>query len=134
MILFGEQGNLLLGLTRYCIQVLAYTNLVRQALPTLLNDGGDMQEIERIATPGQLQMLYDIRLNILIADPTTGRPLHGAVRVLQRVRRSHRIRRMVLADLERRAGCQPLVNAMETAMQAHGIEHLLPVCHVPIRG
>lgn len=109
------------------VQVIAYTDLVRRALPTLLKRG-DMLDIERIATPGQLQMLYDIRLNIVLAEPSTGGPLRNAVKMLQRVRRYHRIRHLVLADLERRAGYQPLVWVMEQAMQSHGIEHLLPVC------
>eukprot|EP00892_Ulva_mutabilis_P006693 jgi/Ulvmu1/4396/UM002_0121.1 len=88
--------------------VIAYTDLVRRALPTLLEDGGDMLDIERIATPGQVQLLYDIRLNVQLADPSTRAPLHRAVRILQRMRRHHLVRRLVLANLERRAGYQPL--------------------------
>lgn len=113
--------------TSSALQVIAYTDLVRRALPTLLNDGGDMLDIERIATPGQVQMLYNIRLNIQLANPSTGGPLRSAVRMLQRMRRHHRVRHLVLADLERRAGYQPLVYAMEQAMQTHGIDSLMPV-------
>lgn len=115
------------GATGQMVQVIAYTDLVRRALPTLLKDGGDMLDFERIAPPGQVQMLYDIRLNIQLANPITRGPLHSAVRMLQRMRRHHRVRRLVLADLERRAGYEPLVCAMEQAMQSHGIDHLMPV-------
>ena len=87
-----------------------------------------MLDIEKIATRGQVQMLYDIRLNIQLADPLTGGPLRSAVRIMQRIRRYHRIRHLVLADLERRAGYHPLVWVMEQAMQSHGIEHFLSVC------
>jgi hypothetical protein len=125
------------------LQVLSYAQVVLQAIPIMLGEASEwppgrteQQKLDTVlsldalahaadAPHGHLQMLYDLNLRIALADTEQCRLWTNACCRIQRAWRWNRFRLKVMADLDHPACTQPLVLAMESALQIHGIEHLL---------
>ena len=112
-----------------CFQVKDWVKAVHRGIALMVQSNQEMSpvELEQKFTSIQLQTLYDIKLYTRLADQTTRTRLELVVRNLQCVAKRRHCTRMVLAELEKHAGCHPSVLAMERELQAHGLDSHLKV-------
>lgn len=113
----------------HLLQMLDCAKGIRTAVLQLMNPHSKTtrREIERNATAFQLQVLYDVKLFIDLADPYTYRKLRDVARVLEKTCKRIVLVKRVTALLEKQSHYHPAVLAMEHELQSHGLDNMLQV-------
>lgn len=115
------------------MQMLDCAKGIRTGAAQLMNPNSTTtrREIDRNATPLQLQAIYDVKLFIDLSDPGKYARLRTTARMLEKACKRVFLVKRVIAHLEKQSHYHPAVLAMEHELQNHGLEHLLqvPPCH-----
>lgn len=85
------------------------------------------RDIDRNATPLQLQALYDVKLFIDLSDPAKKARLRATANLLEKSCKRAFLVKRIIADLEKQSHYHPAVLAMEHELQKFGLGHLLQV-------